>query len=390
MSKIVIAALLAFVSIASPRAADAQPLLSRLGALLTEQKPLESFVPDPSAAAATTATVASLFEIELATLPISTSSGGFVYRLSPTLGTFERASNEFGPIFTERALRNSRGQASFGFTLQIARFGSLQGADLTNGTFPTNAERVTGAIDPFSVDTLKLNLESRTATTFVTYGVTDRLSVAAAVPIVTVRFSGQRMRTVGGQSALQSVQAGSASGLGDIVGNGRYLLLGTGNRGVSVGTDLHLPTGNQANLLGTEDVATRLIAIGSWEDGQLAVHLNSGVGFGGVSREAFWNVATTFAATDRVTVIGEFMGRRLSELSRVSDVYQPHPVLAGVETMRWLPTERGINMMFLVAGAKWNVARSCLLNTSVLIRTSDAGLRARVTPSVSFDYAFER
>jgi hypothetical protein len=74
--------------------------------------------------------------------------------------------------------------------------------------------------------------------------------------------------------------------------------------------------------------------------------------------------------------------RQLSELSRVSDVYQPHPVVAGVETMRWLPTEHGIHTMSVVTGAKWNLTRSWLVNTNLLIRLTDTGLSARVTPSL--------
>ena len=98
----------------------------------------------------------------------------------------------------------------------------------------------------------------------------------------------------------------------------------------------------------------------------------------------------TFAAAPRVTVVGELMGRRLSELALVSDVYQPHSIVAGIETMRWPTSERGAHTVFLVSGAKWNVSRSWLVNTSLLMRVTDAGLRARVTPSISIDYAFER
>ena len=113
-------------------------------------------------------------------------------------------------------------------------------------------------------------------------------------------------------------------------------------------------------------------------------------GVGGATREIFWSTATTFAATPRVTVVGEVMGRRLSELSLVQDVYEPHLLIAGVETMRWLPNEPGVHTMFVVTGAKWNLASSWLLNTNLLIRVTDAGLRARVTPAISLDYAFER
>jgi hypothetical protein len=83
------------------------------------------------------------------------------------------------------------------------------------------------------------------------------------------------------------------------------------------------------------------------------------------------------------------MGRQLEELSLVADVYQPHSITPGVETMRWLPAESGVYTTFLVAGAKWNLVSSWLLNTSLLVRVTDAGLRARLVPTVSIDYAFE-
>jgi hypothetical protein len=370
---------------------QAQSLVSRLGTLLTEQRPSTPvFVPDGEAAAATASTVAGLFAVELSTLPLASSSGGFVYRVNPSLGLVERASDAFGPFFTERMLRNSRGQTSVGFSLQFSEFTALQGADLTTGTFPTNAARLTGATQSFSVDTLSLDLEDRIFTGFFSYGVTDRFAIGAAVPLVQVRFSGQRVRTVNGVSTLMSSQSGSAMGLGDLSIQGRYVLTGQTSQGVSIGGDLRLPTGRADDLLGAGDTAARVLGIGSWEENKLALHANAGFGVGGASHELFWSTASTVAVNQRVTVVGEIMGRRLSELSLVQDVYEPHPIIAGVETMRWLPTERGVHTMFVVAGAKWNLAHSLLLSTNVLIRVTDAGLRSRVTPAISLDYAFEQ
>ena len=107
----------------------------------------------------------------------------------------------------------------------------------------------------------------------------------------------------------------------------------------------------------------------------------------GMSDEQFWAAAVTVAPTLKVTLVAELIGRRLSELNRVADVYQPHPVLEGVETMRWLPAEGGVHTTFLVTGFKWNVTRNWLLNTHVLTRLTETGLRARFTPSIAFDYA---
>jgi hypothetical protein len=370
--------------------ASAQTIGGQLSALLTEQRAVGDFVPDIQAANQTFATVAGLFGVELTTLPVASSSGGFVYRLNRELGLVERASDGFGPFFTERVLRNSRGQVSMGMMFQFSRFSSLQGADLREGTFPTNAARLTGSQQPFSVDTLDLELDSQTTTPFASYGVTDRLAMGLAVPVSTVRFRGRRDRTVNGLTALQSSQAGSATGLGDITINARYITVGSPLRGASIGADLRLPTGRQEDLLGAGDAAARFLGIGTWEEGHLAVNVNGGVGLGGVSREVFWGAATTLAPTPRVTIVGEVMGRWLAELSRVSDVYQPHPLLPGVETMRWLSLDPGIHTTFMVTGAKWNVGGSWLLNTNLLFRLTDAGLRARVTPAISIDYAFDR
>ncbi len=371
-----------------PHAAGAQSLGGRLSALLTDQQPSSVFIPDVPAAEATRDTVAKLFGVELTTLPTATSAGGFVYRLNPSLGVISRASEGFGPFFTERVLRNGEGQFSAGFSFQASNFTSLQGADLTTGTFPTNAARLTGASQAFAVDTLALNLETQSATMFASYGVTDRLAIGGRLPFVSVRMSGSRTRTQNGQAVLQARQSGSATGLGDMSFNTRYLVAGDGLRGFSVGADLRLPTGQADDLLGSGKTALRGLAVGSYEEGRLGVNVNVGAALGGASKEVSWNMATTFAAGPRVTLVGELIGRRLFELSYVQDVYQPHPLMPGVETMRWLTADRGFTTTLVATGAKWNVGGSWLLNTNMLIRVTDGGLRSRVTPSVSLDYDF--
>ncbi|MEO8257044.1 MAG: hypothetical protein ABI868_06825 [Acidobacteriota bacterium] len=131
----------------------------------------------------------------------------------------------------------------------------------------------------------------------------------------------------------------------------------------------------------------QMAAAASWQHGPFETHANGGFGFGGVSREQFVSGSVTMAAGLRVTIIGELIGRRLSDLYSVADVYEPHPVLAGVDTMRWLPAESGVRTALLVTGVKWNLVGNWLLNTHLLTRLTDAGLRARFTPSLSFDYA---
>src|SRR5687767_378863 len=109
-------AALIVVAVADASPATAQPLLNRLATLLTEQAAPGPFIPDVAAAAATRDTVAALLLVELASVPISSSSGGFVYEFRPSVGVYGRATNEFGPFFTERTLRTGSGQMSVGIS----------------------------------------------------------------------------------------------------------------------------------------------------------------------------------------------------------------------------------------------------------------------------------
>jgi hypothetical protein len=328
-------AVFSLLGAATAAQAQGQSIGTGLAALLTEQTPPPAgFERDRAAAAATFGTVAGLFAVELTSIPVASSSGGFAYRFSPTLGTMERATDSFGAFFTERAVRNGVGQLSVGLTYQFASFETLQGADLTSGTFPTNAARFVNQLQPFSVDTLSLKLDVKTVTAFASYGATDRLDVGVVAPITSLNFSGDRVNTFQGVSVLQSSQSGSTSGFGDLAVNARFRLTGRTGSGLAVGSDLRFPTGREEDLLGAGKTAWRLLGIGSWERDRIALDANGGISLGGISREQFWAGAVTFAASPRVSLVGELMGRRLSELNRLSDVYQPHPVTAGVETMR--------------------------------------------------------
>ena len=380
--------LAAFSVVGVTATAQAQSVAAGLSSLLTEQTPPPpGYVRDRAAAEATFGTVAGLFTIELTGLPVASSSGGFVYRFSPTLGTVDRASDSFGPLFTERALRNGKGHLSVGVTYQFADFKTLQGADLTAGTFPTNTARFANQLLPFSIDTLALTLDVKTVTGFASYGLSDRLDVGLVAPITRLHFSGRRVNTFQGISTLQSSQSHSASGFGDLLVTARYRLAGDAGSGAAVGSDFRLPTGREEDLLGTGKSAWRLLGIGSWERAPIAADANGGFSVGGVSREVFWAGAVTLAATPKLSLVGELMGRRFSNLTRVSDVYEPHPVVAGVETMRWLPIGGGLHTVYLGTGAKLNVYGRWLLKANVLTRLTDTGLRARFTPSIAFDYA---
>lgn len=372
--------------------AGAQPSVSDvLSFLVTNQAVVtDDFVKDREAAAATRDTIARFLQIELSTLPISSSTGGFIYRLNPTIGTMERVSDSFGPFFVERALTSGRRQLSFGMTYRHSQFDTLDGRSLVNGTLVTTANALATESAPFDVETLTLRIDAHTYTLFGSYGVTNRLDIGAAVPIVNLRLTGERLNNYRGAVFQQAIGSAYAAGLADVAVRAKYGIAQNRLAGLSAHVDLRLPTGDERHLLGAGQAAIHLSAIASIETGRIGSHLKAGVGRGGASDEVEFGGALVFAATPHLNFAGEILGRRLGALSRITEVTASHPQLPNVATTRLLPGAEGTDAWLAVAGMKWNVARTWLLNANVLFPLTERGLTGRPTPSIALDYTLDR
>lgn len=380
----------AVIGAAAPANALAQQSMRQvLSFLLTNQAVRTGDIEkDAEATAATRDTISSALLIELATLPISTSSGGFTYFFNSDLGTGERASSSFGPFFVERALTSGRNQVSFGATFRYSQFDRLDGNELRTGNFVTTATQFRDEPQPFDVETLALRIDTRTVTAFANYGISNRVDIGAAVPIVSMQLSGERVNTYRGQTIPQAAATATTTGVADMAITARAHLLGSRASGLTAGAELRLPTGREEDLLGTGKTAIRLLAIGSMEGTRASAHLNGGYSWGGISREASYSAALTVAASERVTLVGEFLGRWIEGLGQIGQVTAPHPTTSGVDTIRLLPAATGTMTGMAVAGFKWNIGGRWLVNANVLLPVTNKGLRARMIPAIALDYSF--
>ena len=343
---------------------------------------------DAEATAATRDTISRALLIELASLPLSTSAGGFTYLFNSDLGTRERASSSFGTFFVERALTSGRNQMSLGATFRYSQFDRLDGNELRTGNFLTTAAQFRDEPSPFDVETLSLRIDTKTVTAFANYGITDRLDIGAALPIVSMDLAGERVNTYRGQTIPQAAATATTTGVADMAITARAHLIGNRASGLTAGAELRLPTGREEDLLGTGETALRLLAIGSLEGTRTAMHLNGGYSWGGISREATYSAAFTVSASQRFTLVGEYLGRWIEDLGEIGQVKAPHPSSSGVDTIRLLPSTISTTTGMAVAGFKWNVFGRWLFNANVLLPVIDRGLRARVVPAVALDYSF--
>jgi hypothetical protein len=371
--------------------ASAQSVTDVLTFLVTNQSVSTGSVErDRAAAEATSVTISRALAANLATLPVTSSSGAFVYRLNPEIGTIERATQSFGPFFTERALSGGRHQMSLGLTVQQLHFSSLDGRNLRDGSLVTTANQFTDESAPFDVDRLTLNINASVATLYANVGVTDRLDVGVAAPFIALTLDGSRVNTYRGRTFTQATASARAVGLADLVVRTKYTVFAEDATGFAAMVDLRLPTGRQDDLLGAGSASAKFSAIGSVEQGRLSAHANSGVTIGGLARELSYGGALAIAASGRVTVIGELLGRWIDSSGHIVSVTAPHPLLSGVETIRLTPDASTLHLLTVVPGVKWNLTDTWVLAANVSIPLTSGGLTAPFTPFVGLDYAIGR
>lgn len=378
------------LAVACPAAA--QQTVSDVLTFLMTNLSIETGTParDVAAAEATSDTISRALLANLATLPVSSSSGAFVYRLNPELGTMERTTSSFGPFFVERALTAGRGRSSFGLTYQHLRFTSLDGRSLRDGSLVTTANQFVDEPAPYDVDRLALDIDADVATFYGTVGVTDRLEVGAAVPAVSLTLDGTRVNTYRGRAFTQATASARAVGLADMVVRAKYAIYQENGVGLAAAADLRLPTGRREDLLGAGRASVKVAAIGSLERGRAGAHLNAGFSVGGLAREVSYGGAVALAATGRLTLSGEVLGRWIDAPGGIVPVTAAHPTLVGVETRRLEPGATRRNIVTFVPGAKWNVGGTWVLVANVALPLTSDGLTSPITPFVGLDYSYSR
>jgi hypothetical protein len=356
--------------------------------LLNQAVPTEDFERDRAAAETTSQTIVNALLVNLGSVPLASSSSGFIYRFNDQLGTVERASDTFGPFFVERAFVPGVGHPSFGVAATTTSFDELDGRPLRDGTLVTTANQFRDESAPFDTDSLTLRIRTSGVTLFGSVPVTDRLEIGAALPILSLSIEGQRINVYRGSTFAQAIATATASGVGDAAIRGKFLIASSGAAGVAASAELRLPTGDSDNLLGAGSAGWRFGGLFSYEPARFAVHVNVGVAGGGVSDEVTFAAAALGSPSPRLTVSGELLVRKVDELRTTDLVAAPHPTIDGVDTYRLVGGDGGNATVQVVGGFKWNVGGTAVLGAHIRKALTSTGLTAPLTPTVTFEYAF--
>ena len=343
--------------------------------------------------------LADLVGLEVSTAPIGSSAGGFTFIFDPATRAFTRAAPSFGPMFGERAITAGEGRASFGVNYIHTTYDKADGIDIRDGSLTTVTLRA-GA-SPLFAGTAQLDITTDTVVFFTNVALNRWFDASVAVPWVNLRIDGTHQIA----DRLTSGTA-TASGIGDVALRGKIRLYQEDQGGVALGVDLRVPTGDQKAMLGAGVTRTLVSGIWSTTVGPLAPH--AAVGF------EFWSdpfqvydplvqatvdagqhgtgieAGVEWAATDRLTVNGEFIVRTIRDGGRLT--YRDLPMAPnpfGITTASVATVDpAGLTRTSVATGLKWNFAGTALLTAAIVVPVNDAGLRDDLTPIVGLDWGF--
>jgi hypothetical protein len=271
-----------------------------------------------------------------------------------------------------------------------AVFDTIDGRSLRDGTLVSTASTLRGEADPFDIETVTLQMRTNTMTFLGVVGLADRRDVGAAVPLVRLTLRGERLDTYRGTAIIQASGSATASGIGDVVIRAKYHLMRRQASGVSIAGESRLPTGRDADLLGAGEVSLTPRVIASHESDRVAVHGDVGYRLAGIANDLEYNAAVTMVGSARVTLVGELVGRRAASVGRLTEVAQPHPSLAGVETIRLTAIQEPTHRLVAMAGLKWNPSGPWIVSANILRPLTSRGLNAGWVPTLAVDYSFAR
>ncbi len=368
--------------------------------------------------------------IQLSTFPLASSAGGFTYRLDPALGVFTRATDSFGPVYADRAETIGKGKFALGLNYSHFSFDRIDDLNLRDGDvrIVLTHQDIPPAgccLRPFfegDVITTTMYLKIQTDITAFTlsYGVTDRFDIGAAIPVVHVQIQARTAATIdklstgansstvnihtfpNGESSETFEQSGSASGVGDVVLRGKYRLTSGSRAGLAVGLDVRLPTGEERDLLGTGATQIRGFLIGSAHLGKFSPHVNGGYTWSSRNRpipdEISYTAGFDWALSPRLTFAVDALGRTLrkSRVLRGQDTtfeYNTNPstdpVSLHTATLEQLvATEQDVTSYLGSVGFKINPVGSLLLTVNGLFSLNNRGLQAKFAPLIGLDYSF--
>ena len=364
---------------------------------------------------------------QLTALPLPSPASGFTYDFDASTGTFRRSTQSFGPILAERAETIGKGKLSFGLNYQHFAFDSIEGINLSRvpAVFVHDEYEIGGGRADVVTTANTIEASVGQLTPFLTYGLTNRIDISVAVPVVhtsldvvsdatihrigtagdpEVHFFRDPSAPDGVGSQRQFYASGEATGMGDIILRAKGTILREHFVGIAVGADLRTPTGDEEDLLGAGALGVKPFVAVSFLIDRISPHANLAYQWNGKSELAgdvnaqgkadlpdhFLYVAgADIGVSPKLTLAFDFFGQEVRGTQRLfartftatdGTVSETFPDIGF--------RKETYTQAYGSVGVKTNVGNNLLVNFNVEFRLNKTGLQAKAVPLIGLEYSF--
>jgi hypothetical protein len=367
----------------------------------------------------------------LSSFPLSSTTPGISFDFAG--GELVSVQEGAGPVFADRATTVGKGQINIGFNatyLDLGRFRGLTTEEMrfTFSHKDVNNDGILGGPDAEGstendvIDvTMGMNLRAAIFALYGTWGITTNLDIGVAVPFIYIDMNGTATAAVNSFTYANTGRAShffagtadnpvlvtevpygkSTTGIGDLVVRLKYCFLKGGTLDLGALADVRIPTGKQADFLGSGKTDALLALLVSKKVGDFSPHLNIG-----------YELRTADFQSDRLVIKGGFDQRILAGLTFAADFLglvdvnrdeaiklfpgsvsiletgnNGGQVLRGVRLSN-IPDADNDNLYNLSVGVKYSPWQGFLVLANMLVPLNQAGLRAPVAPTVGMSMNF--
>jgi hypothetical protein len=351
---------------------------------------------------------------EISQIPLASPASGIIFSIDPTLHVPVPSDQSLGPILTQRAETIGKHKFYVAMTYQYFLLEDVDGLGLKGpltAAFPLNLTTNSNptAPDAFAVGNSRVDLKVHQFVGYATYGLTNRIDVSVAVPLLRVdmRYTlNEQVFTSSGplQKGPQVSNPEEATGIGDVVLAAKVTAWKSKHAGLAFGTEFRLPTGDAQNFLGSGTFGVKPFATVT-RSGKFSPHFNVGYQFNGntelvinssgahgqLPNRFLYSGGADWGITKRFTLALDALAQRVIDAQRASIQQNVQVTLGGsVFTLpQALHSGTGsYNRTDASAGFKLKPFGKLLLTCNLLVKLDRGGLRERLAPLFGASYTF--
>lgn len=358
---------------------------------------------------------------QLTALPLPSPASGFLFTYDPSLNVYTRSGQSFGPIFAERAETIGKGKFFSGISYQHINFDRVDDVELKK--IPAVFVHQPAANPDYQKDIIttsnSLDVQLGQTIAYFTYGMTDRMDISVAIPMVNASMEAvsdatiQRIGTsddpnvhffdspFGDRNRQIFSGSGRASGIGDVLIRVKSHVWRGKSAGLALGVDGRMPTGDEYNFLGSGAYGVRPFLAFSARKGSFSPHINAAYQWNGnsvlsgnvstgekgnQSDQFQYAIGFDYGYSPKLTFAVDYLSQVQLQGTRVR---RTNYTGANGQLFPNILTESArFQQNALSAGFKVNPVSQLLVSFNLLFALNHSGLRDTVIPLIGASYTF--